>query len=305
MDIDALRLFTEVAHRLSFAAVAEARGLNPSSVSRAIGQLEDELGLRLFQRTTRRMALTEAGALFHRRVMELVDDFDQARDQARAVQAAPRGVLRLTASVAFGERMIVPLLPAFRAAYPEVKLELLLTDANVDLVSAGVDLAVRLAAQIEGDVIATRLLTTRYRVCASPDYLAAMAPPRRPQDLEQHRCVLFTLPAFRAAWRFRPNHRGAKGAKAEITVPVDGDIALSSALSLRSTVLQGAGPALLADWLIQEDLAAGRLVDLLPDHEVTATDFDTAAWLLYPSRSYLPQKVRVAIDFLKARLAGG
>ena len=305
MDIEALRLFTEVAHRLSFAAVAEARGLNPSSVSRAIGQLEDELGLRLFQRTTRRMALTEAGALFHRRVMELVDDFDQARDQARAAQAAPRGVLRLTASVAFGERMIVPLLPAFRAAYPEVKLELLLTDANLDLVSAGVDLAVRLAARIEGDVIATRLMTTRYRVCASPDYLAREAAPRRPQDLEQHRCVLFTLPAFRTAWRFRPGRREGKGAETEITVPIDGDIALSSALSLRSTVLQGAGPALLADWLIQTDLAARRLVDLFPEHEVTATDFDTAAWLLYPSRSYLPQKVRVTIDFLKARLGGG
>ena len=209
----------------------------------------------------------------------------------------------MTASVAFGERMIVPLIADFRAAYPEVKLELLLTDANVDLVSGGVDLAVRLGARIDADVIVTRLMRTRYRVCASPDYLSGAGPLRRPQDLASHRCVLFTLPAFRTAWTFRPAGPRGAGRGTDITVPVGGDIALSSALSLRSTVVAGAGPALLADWLIREDLDSGRLVDVFPDYDVTATEFDTAAWLLYPSRSYLPQKVRVMIDFLKARLA--
>ena len=296
MESESLRLFLEVANRLSFAAVAEARGSNPSSVSRAIGSLEDELGLRLFHRTTRKMALTEEGALFRRRVAGILDELDAACDEARSAGAGPRGRLRLSTSVAFGERVILPLLPRFRAAQPAVTLDLLLSDSRLDLVAESIDLAIRLGPARPEEHIAAKLCDTRYRVCASPGYVAAAADLRDPGDLAAHRCLLFTLPAFRSEWRFR--RRG----DSEITVPVAGDLAISSALSLRSAALAGLGPALLADWLIGDDLAAGHLVDLFPAYEVTATSFDTAAWLLYPSRAYLPQKVRVMIDFLRANV---
>lgn len=298
MDIDALRLLDDVARRLSFAAVAEERGVSPSSVSRAVALLEQDLGVRLFQRTTRRMALTEAGSLFLDRVRGILDELDEAREQARAAQAEPTGTLRLTAPVAFGERLIVPLVPALRRAHPGLRLDLLLTDANVDIVAEGVDLAVRLGPRLSGDLVVTRLFSTRYRVCASPAYLAHGPPLDRPADLALHRCVLYTLPQFRSAWRFREAGTGV-----ESEVQVDGDLAVSSALSLRSLVLQGAGPGLLADWLVRDDLAAGALVDVLPGHAAAATDFDTAAWMLYPSRSYVPRKCRVVVDFLRARLA--
>ncbi|MEM8785737.1 MAG: LysR family transcriptional regulator, partial [Pseudomonadota bacterium] len=183
MDHSTLRLFLEVARRLSFAEVAAQRGLNPSSVSRSIAGLEDGLGVRLFQRTTRRMTLTESGAIFYRRVGELLDEFDQACEEARALSASPAGTLRMTASVAFGERMIVPLLPRFRALYPDVRLDLKFTDANVDLIAEGIDLAVRLGSRMVTDAIVTRLISTRYRICASPAYLQQADPIAAPADL--------------------------------------------------------------------------------------------------------------------------
>ncbi|MEM1047010.1 MAG: LysR family transcriptional regulator [Pseudomonadota bacterium] len=297
MDVEALRLFVDVARRLSFAAVAGDRDINPSSVSRAIGSLEADLGIRLLHRTTRRMTLTEAGDLYFRRVSALLDGLDEARDEARSISARPSGTLRLTASVAFGERVIVPLVPAFRQAYPDLRLELLLTDKNLNLVAEGVDLAIRLGAQPEPGLIGTKLFATRYHVCASPDWVERNAVLQDPTDLESVRCLLFTLPGYRSEWRLR----GASGT--EIRVPVAGDVLVSSALSLRSAVLQGLGPALIADWLVGDDLATGRLIDLFPDHAATATDFETAAWALYPSRAYLPIKTRVAIDFLRDKVA--
>ncbi len=302
MDFETLHLFQEVAHRLSFAAVAEERGVNPSSVSRAIGQLEKQLGARLFQRTTRRMALTEAGVNFLQRASVIVEEMEAACDDLRSDPAGPAGTLRLSASVAFGERVVLPLVDDFRESFPNLRLDLMFSDDNVDLVAEGIDLAIRLASGLRGDLVATRLMNTRYMICASPDYLAGARPLKTPSDLADHRCVLFTMPAFRSEWTFRSSDG------LEEAVAIDGDLAISSALSLRSAVLAGMGPALLVDWLVAQDLAEGRLVNLFPDHAVTATTFDTAAWLVYPSRSYLPLKVRATIDFLRAKVrksAGG
>lgn len=298
MDVNALRLFVDVARRLSFAAVADQRGSSPSSVSRAIGQLERELGVRLLQRTTRSMTLTEAGAAYLARVADVIEELDAAGDAARMARSEPAGTLRLTASVAFGERIIVPLLPELRREYPKIRPELVFSDANLDLVAEGIDLAIRLGRRRGGDVVASRLFETRYRVVASPGYLQGAPAIRTPGDIAEHRCTVFALPEFRTGWRFRP--RSGDGKLVEVAVRAGSVV--SSALSLRSVVLGGAGPALLADWLIGDDLAAGRLVDVLPGHDATATDFETAAWLMYPSRSFLPQKVRATADFLKQRL---
>ncbi len=297
MNTETLHLFVDVAHRLSFAAVAAERRTSPSSVSRSISGLEDELGARLFHRTTRKMTLTEAGAKFLQRVSAIIDDLDQATDEARRSGSVPRGRLRLSASVAFGERVLVPLLPRFRNRFPNIQLDLMLTDANVDLAGEGIDLAIRLGAGVQGDHVVSKLRATRYRVCASPDYVSRSLQIEHPGDLSDHFCLLYTLPEFQSYWQFRDG----KGRKQ--SVPITGDIAISSALSMRSAAMAGIGPVLLADWLIGEDLETGALVDLFPDHEVTATTFDTAAWLLYPSRAYLPQKVRAMIDFLRETIA--
>lgn len=297
MDTSTLDLFCDVAGKLNFARVAADRDVNPSSISRTIRQLEDDLGVRLFHRTTRRMALTEAGRNFHRHAVRILDEFESAREEAQQDRNGPAGTLRMTASVTFGERVLMPLLSRFRGAYPNVGLELVFTDANLDYVAQGIDLGIRLGADPKGDLVITRLLDTRYHVCASPTYLAGAPDLDCPEDLGGHSCVLFTLAGFRAAWRVRDSNG------MESSVPVSGDISASCALNLRTAALSDLGPALLPDWLVREDLANGTLVDPFPDHHVSATRFDTAAWLLYPSKSHLPQKVRVMIDFLRAQVS--
>lgn len=297
MEIRTLELFTAVARRGSFAAVAKELGVDPSSVSRAIGDLEAELGLRLFQRTTRSMTLTEAGDFYLGRIEPLVEELSHARDAATQMSGSPRGLLRLTASVTFGQMRIVPLLPRFRARFPDIEIECLFTDANVDLVSERIDVAVRLAPVVDGDLIAAKLMDTRYRVVASPTYLAAHAPLEAPSDLQDHRVLLFNLRPYRTNWLFRDSQ------DREESVPISGDITLSPAGSLLSAALLGLGPALLPDWLVDDPIAKGDLLEVFPKHRVTATTFETAAWLVYPSRAYLPSKVRVFADFLKEHMS--
>lgn len=295
MQLEALQIFADVAHRASFSPVARDRNVEPSSISRAVASLEAKLGIRLFQRSTRKLTLTEAGALYLERVEPLLDAAREAADEARSLDRSPSGTLRLTASVAFGHAWLTPLLPRFRAAFPDLKLELLLSDANVDLVAERIDLAIRLGEAVSGDLIGTKLFATQYVICATPAYLAGAPPLTRPSDLRAHRCLRFALPDYRVRWMFKKDG-------AVETVEVDGDLVGSNALTLRDCAREDLGPALLPDWLVAGDLAAGLLVDCLPDYRAAATSFDTAAWLLYPSRTLLPNKIRVTVDFLRAQV---
>jgi DNA-binding transcriptional LysR family regulator len=301
MDALTLKTFVDVARLGSFAHAARELELDPSSVSRTVAALEQELGVRLFQRTTRKLSLTEAGHAYLARVSPLVDELEQAREEALAlskgVNNQAQGTLRMTSSVSFGIIQIAPLLPEFRRLHPQLKVELLLTDANMNLINDRIDLAVRLGSQFEGDAVLTKLMRTRYRVCASPGYIAKHGAPKTPADLAKHRCLLLTLPEFRHEWHF-------KDAKGKIqSVSVDGDIIISSPLALRRCAIDGMGPVLLTDWLANKAIADGTLVDLFPNLQATATSFDTGVWLLYPTRSFLPLKVRVMVDFLKAKVS--
>lgn len=296
MDIQSLDLFLAVSRHGGFAAAAKARGLDPSSVSRIIANLEEELGVRLFQRSTRRLSLTEAGESYRGRIEPALEELVRAGSEAAHANLIVSGTLRVTASVALGIQRIAPLLPGFRKLYPKLKLDCLFTDANLDLVSDRIDLAIRLAPAVEGDVIAVKLFATRYHVVASPHYLAGAPPLRNPRDLSKHQCLLLALRPFRSRWLFRD----LAGALEEI--PIDGDIVISSPLGVRAAALAGCGPALISNILIADDLKSGALVDIFPQYRATATTFDTGAWAVYPSRAFLPQKVRVAIDFLKTNL---
>ncbi len=301
MQIESLELFVEVANRGSFAEVARLHEKDASSVSRAISALEGKLGVRLFQRTTRRVSLTEAGRVFLDRAAPLIEGLAMAQDEARAISSAPQGNLRLTTSVSLGQQCVVPLLPRFRELFPKISIELLLTDANLDLVAERIDLAIRLGQRPEADYISARLLDTRYRVCASPVYLKDCAPLRRPQDLGQHRCLLQPLPGFSTRWRFAST-LGDVTERVEELVPVEGDIVISNAVALRDAVVSGLGPALLVDWVIEDQLKSGELADVFPYHRVAPADFNPGVWLVYPSRTFLAQKVRVTADFFKKHL---
>lgn len=293
MNLTDLRTLLLVRNLGSFAAAARALSVNPASISRKVADIEAGLGLRIFQRSTRRFSVTEAGETFLSRVAPLLDEFDAALGSAESLAAEPVGTLRMTTSVSFGHEVVMPILGAFHAAHPKIAVDLILTDSNVDLVRERIDLALRLAPAPAGDLISSRLLRARYRVVASPDYLRRFGHPKSPAALSEHSTLRFPLPGYRERWLFRDE-------TGEVTdVPVGGWLVVSNALSLRRAALDGLGAALLADWLVGRELGDGSLVDIFPHHDVTATDFDASVWALYPSKAYLPQRVRLMIDFIR------
>ena len=295
VNIEDLETLMHVVRGGSFAAAARALAVDPSSVSRSVASLESELGTRLFQRSTRRIALTEAGAVFAQRLEPLLEEWRQVREAAVDTAGEARGTLRVSVSNTFGLRRVVPLLPAFRRAHPALDLELMLTDALVDLVAERIDIAVRSGALQDSNLIAVPLLGTRYRVVASPAWARAnRGRLHAPQDLERCDCLSFSLPGFRDRWTFA---RGESGPTTVVTVRPR--LLVTNGLALRECTLAGMGATPLPDWLIDDDLAAGRLVDLFPRHRVAFADAPTAIWLVYPSRSYVPAKVRAFIEFMR------
>jgi DNA-binding transcriptional LysR family regulator len=280
----------------SFAAAARHLDIAPSKATRAVAALEAEVGARLLQRTTRKLALTEAGDAYFERVGPLLDELDRAGEDVRSSSAQVRGTVRVTASVAYGQTVLVPCLPALHRQHPGLEIDLLLSDALVDLVSQRIDVALRLGPAVDSSLVGTRLAGIVPRVVASPAYLKAHGRPRVPQDLTRCECLRFALPGYRTQWSFRDRDGTVQD------VPVQGWLVMSTALALHQATLDGLGPALLSNWLVDADIRAGRLVDLFPEYEATATNFDSAVWLLYASRAQLPLRVRAFVDYIKGRL---
>ena len=294
MDTDSLSTFSGVARSGSFASHARNKGTDPSSVSRQIAALEKELGVRLFERTTRRLSLTEAGRVYLDRIVPLLEELSAARDAAHDSLADPSGVLSVTTSVAFGERWLMPRVASFREACPKITLDLRLTDSVVDIASEGIDVALRLVPSISGAFVASKLFETRYRVVASPSYIETNGEPKTLRDLQSHTGLFFSLPGVSPEWRFRKSLYST----VQIASPVAG-LTSSNALALRRAALDGLGLALLADWTIADDIETGALVPLLTDLEASVSDFDTAAWVVYPSKAYVPARLRAFIDHLR------
>lgn len=294
MDLDTLETFRAVAAAGSFAAYARQLNVAPSSVSRQIAGLEEALQVRLFDRTTRRLVLTEAGATYLARITPLLEDLAQAGEAARDQLTDPTGRLRVATSVAFAERWLLPRLSGFAQRYPKIQLDLQLSDTRVDLRSEGIDLAIRFGAAIHGDYVVRRLRATRYHLVASPGYLAQQGRPNRPLDLQTHSCLQMPYPGFETNWQIRQSDQPP------MTVSLGPGSVISNPLALRRAALLDLGIAMLADWMVEEDLAAGSLIDLFPDHEASPGGFDTAAWILYPTRSYVPAKLRAFVDWITA-----
>jgi DNA-binding transcriptional LysR family regulator len=296
MDLGALQAFVDVTPRGSFAAVARDRGAAPSSISRLIAALERELSVRLFQRSTRKLALTAAGQRFFARVGPLVGELEAAAAMAADETERVAGRLRITAPVTFGQVALVPLLPELARLYPALSFDLILTDARIDLADERVDVALRLGAPGDSALVATRLFPMRYAVCASPGYLAAAGTPTRPAELSEHDGVVLRGPGLPARWQLR-DRRGRV-----VEAAPRPRLAISNVLALCDSAAAGVGITCVPSWAAARYLRDGSLVALFPDHEATATSFAAAVWLLYPSRAYLPVKVRRFVDFVAPRL---
>ena len=296
MNINDLEIFTLVAELGSFAEAARQRGLDPSQVSRSISGLESDLGFQLFKRTTRSLALTESGQHYLQRIIPVMEELAFANEEALQINTLPSGTVRITASTAFGQICILPLLQEFHLRYPQITLELILSDQNLDLIRDNIDIACRLSPTLDSTLVGVKLFDTHYQVCATPEYLNKNNNIKYPLDIGLHQCIVLNLRRYRSRWHFLDSNKHIHEIK------IQSRLAVSNALALREAIIQSLGPGLVANWLVKKETQNGNLIDLFPEYRVTATDFNTSAWLLYPSRKYLPQKDRVVIDFLKEKL---
>jgi DNA-binding transcriptional LysR family regulator len=294
----AIRAFVRSVDLGSFSRAATEAGVKVSTVSRYVSALEADLGAALLNRSTRRLHLTEAGATFYEHAAQILSDVEEARSATISLNARPQGLLRINIPGAFGRRHVVPHLRDFLAAYPDIRIDATLTDATVDLIETGTDVAVRIGALADSTLVARRLAAHRRALVASADYLASRPPLDTPDQLARHDCLLFALqPA--SAWFFRP---GNAAAAAPLEIEVAGRLRANDSEALLDAALAGLGIALLPTWLIGEDLRAGRLVTPLPQWEwLIAPGPERAIWGVYPPKKVLSPKVKAFLDFLSQR----
>jgi DNA-binding transcriptional LysR family regulator len=296
MDPTALEILIDVIRTGSFSAAARERHLTTSTVSRIIASLETKLDTRLLQRSTRRLKPTDAALLLIEKVEPHLAGLRRAQEELIGIADKASGTLRITASTSFGIHRLSPLLTEFSRLHPALTLELHLTDAIVDLVAQRYDVALRHGALKDSSLVAQRLLKPRYFLCASPSYLRAQGKLRDIDDIAKHRCLVFSQSKANPTWLFKRRRGPVERVKIKAAISVN------SGLALRQCVLDGAGIALLSDWLIGDDLASGRLVDLFPTIAVSPTSFQSAICAVYPSRQQVPRKVTAFIEFLRKRL---
>lgn len=295
--LDELAAFVAVAEAGSFASAAKAMGRDASVLSRRVSQLEERLGVRLLSRTTRRVALTEAGAGYCRRVQGVLDELASANREAADYAASPQGTVRVSLPVSFGRHWIAPLLPAFLARHPKIRIELRLTDRFVDVVADGFDVAIRVVAGELRDSSLTARKIAAYRsvLVAAPDYLAAHGTPQTPAALMQHACLGFT---GTAAWPDWPLNKDGK----RHTIRPACTLVADNAEILLVAALAGAGITFVADWLAGPALRDGRLIEVLPGWGGKESG---GVYAILPPGRLVPTKTRVFVDEIVQAIKAG
>jgi DNA-binding transcriptional LysR family regulator len=288
MAIDRMKdisVFVHVAEAKSFTAASERIGLSRSAVGKSIVRLEDRLGVRLLQRTTRSVSLTGEGAAFHERCVRLLADLDEAEMAMLSHSQAPRGRLRLDLPVSFGRLHVLPILNRFMHKWPEISVSTSFNDRYVDLIDEGVDLAIRIGGSEDGRLMTRLLAPHRLVTCASPSYLKSRGVPKGIEQLAEHSCLAFVHGGRPVEWRFSENGQSR-------SVAIGGRFAATNAEALRDATLSGYGIARLATFLISDDLRTGRLVPVLEHVDADGPPIRA----VYPSSRHLSPKVRSFID---------
>jgi DNA-binding transcriptional LysR family regulator len=287
-----LGVFVQVIEQHGFSSAARRLGVSPSAVSRQISQLEERLGTRLLNRTTRSVQPTEVGMMLYERARDIVQSLDEAENTVLSMGNLPRGRLRISTPPTFGERVLAPMFADFQKAYPDIQVELVLSSRRVDVVAEGFDITLRVGEMPDSALIARRLLTQTWVICAAPDYLEQHGAPKRPQDLVAHKCLTFSESSQRVSWRFRGDH-------GEVEIPVTGPLQCNSLNMLRTAALAGLGIARLPTYVIDPDLRNGRLIRVLTDMHVDAVP----VYAVFPTTQQMSPKVRVFLDFMIEALA--
>jgi DNA-binding transcriptional LysR family regulator len=292
-DFEGLAMFAKVAEERSFAAAAQAMGVSVATVSRAVTRLEERLGGRLFNRTSRRLALTDYGRTLAERASKIYADAEEAEDFARKASSRPRGLVKLAAPLSFGARWVAPMLPEFFRRYPDIAVDLHLTDAQTDLIGDGFDAALRIAVMEDSSLVARLIVPVRRFVVASPTYIARYGRPRHPHDLSAHQCLSYVNRAKRDIWRFTHRKTGE-----ECLITPTGPLRGTSVEALLPTVLEGLAITELPEFIATQCFREKQLEPILTDWSLP----EGGLYFVTPTARTRPAKVSALADFLITEL---
>jgi DNA-binding transcriptional LysR family regulator len=287
-----MRTFVGVVQFGGFSAAARAENSSQATVSKRVAALEEHLGVQLLQRTSRVQSLTEAGAEYYERCVAILTELDEAEAVARSQVAVPRGLLRVSAAFPLGRLLLAPLLPAFLTRYPEIRVDLSLTDQHVDIVAEGVDLAVRAQQLPDSNLVSRKLFNNPMFLVASPQYLAEYGAPGEPADLIHHNCLIYSRLDSVNHWHFTRKGR-------DYPVTVTGSLQCDNGDTLLEAAVAGLGLIVLPHWMIHSQLRSGELEQVMEDYRPPALPIHA----VYPERRHLPLKVRCLVDFLGEQFA--
>jgi len=292
-DFEGLAMFAKVAEERSFAGAARTLGVSVATVSRAVARLEERLGARLLNRTSRQLALTEFGRTIADTALKIYREAEEAEGAAREMSARPRGLVRLAVPMSFGLRWVAPLMPAFFREYPDVAIDLHLSDAAVDLVGQGFDAALRIAVLPDSSLVARRLCPVAQVVVASPEYLKTRGTPRHPSELADHPCLGYAYRARSDVWRF------TNAAGEEVVIKPEGPLRVTNSDALLPTVLAGLAIAEFPEFIAADHVRAGQLVPILEDWQLARGGL----YFVTPSARTRPAKVEALSDFFIKHLS--
>ena len=289
-----LTIFVQVAQILSFSEAARQMGMSPSGVSRAVQRLEERLGARLLQRTTRSLSLTPDGIVYFERGLQILGDLEELELELMQTQSLPRGILRLDLSTALGRIHIAPMLPKFVAKYPDLQLKVSLSDRLINLNEEGIDISVRVGSSPESRLIAYPLAKAPFVVCAAPNYLAQQGLPQTLEDLAEHNCINFIYPQSGRPFEWVFQHEGEI-----LERQVSGNLAFDSTEAVLESAITGAGIIQVHEYIAGQAIQRGQLQPVLEDYKAEGKPIT----VVYPQKRHLSAKVRVFIEFMKALVA--
>lgn len=290
-NINLIPIFTAIVEQGSFSRAAEHLGISKSAVSKRISTLEAEIGVKVLHRSTRKLTLTEAGERFYFHAQQALNSAKEAMNAVSELQQNPKGTLKISTPMSFGRLHLVPLIPIFLKKYPDITIQMDMSDLDRDIIQEGYDIAIRGANLPDSSLIAKKIAPARSVICGAPEYFQKHGIPSVPEELTQHNCILYTYHTTLNIWVFCKDGEEQK-------VQIKGNYQVNNAEAIRDTLIQGLGIGRIPSFVAAPAIAEGKLIQVLADYEMPTKTI----YALYPAKEYMPMKTRAFLDFLNDSL---